>query len=228
MAITKNAQKYHNRMFPEYQSSKKRIFILIALLCFLMGSSVVVSAATVQKMTPGQKIQLTVPKSFESVKWNSSKKKVAIVNKKGVVTAKKAGTTVITAKSGNKTRKFTVKVQKEKLYTIQLKIGNKNYTAKLYKNAATKTLIKKLPMIISMNELNGNEKYFYLPYDLPTNEKLPKRIHTGDLMLFGSDCLVLFYKGFETSYEYTKLGYVVDPTGLEEMLGKRNVTVTIE
>lgn len=47
------------------------------------------------------------------IKWKSSKKKVAAVSKKGVVKAKKAGTTKITAKYGKKKKVWTVKVTKK-------------------------------------------------------------------------------------------------------------------
>ena len=47
------------------------------------------------------------------IKWKTSKKKVAAVSKKGVVKAKKAGTTKITAKYGKKKKVWTVKVTKK-------------------------------------------------------------------------------------------------------------------
>ena len=56
-----------------------------------------------------------------------------------------------------------------------------------------------------MDELNGNEKYYFMPNALPTDPERPGEIHTGDFMLYGSDCLVLFYKNFSSSYSYTRL-----------------------
>ena len=47
-----------------------------------------------------------------------------------------------------------------------------------------------------MSELNGNEKYFYLESALPTVSEQVEEIHAGDLMLYGDDCLVLFYQSF--------------------------------
>jgi hypothetical protein len=79
-----------------------------------------------------------------------------------------------------------------------------------------------------MRELNGNEKYFDLPNNLPTNASNPGTIQTGDLMLYGSNTLVLFYKTFSTSYNYTRLARIDNPSGLATALGSGNITVKFE
>ena len=111
---------------------------------------------------------------------------------------------------------------------LKIKIGTDTFTATLQENATTNALKEKLPMTIDMIELNGNEKYFDLPVVLPTNASNSKTIKTGDLMMYGSSTLVLFYKTFSTSYSYTKLGRVDDPTGLAAALGNGNVSVSFE
>jgi len=79
-----------------------------------------------------------------------------------------------------------------------------------------------------MVELNGNEKYVELSRSLPTAASNPGTIHNGDLMLYGSSTLVLFYKTFSTSYSYTKLGRIYDVTALAATLGTSNVIVSFE
>lgn len=83
-------------------------------------------------------------------------------------------------------------------------------------------------MTVNMIELHGNEKYFDLPRSLPTNASNPGTVQNGDLMLYGSSTLVLFYKTFSTSYSYTRLGRIDDVNGLVAALGSGNVTVTYE
>lgn len=72
---------------------------------------------TKQTIYVGKKLTLkvSVPKKYKSktskIKWSSSNTKVAVVNKKGVVTAKKKGTAVIKAKFYGTTAKCTISVK---------------------------------------------------------------------------------------------------------------------
>ncbi len=111
---------------------------------------------------------------------------------------------------------------------IKITVGSKTFMATLLNNHSAKALKEMLPMTINMIELNNNEKYYDLPNSLPTNSSNPQTIKNGDLMLYGSKTLVLFYKTFSTSYSYTKLGTVDDVTGWATALGSGDVTVTFE
>jgi hypothetical protein len=112
--------------------------------------------------------------------------------------------------------------------TIEIIIGENHFTAILESNAAAKEFKKMLPLTINMKDLNSNEKFFDLSSNLPANASNPRTINSGDLMLWGSNTLVIFYKTFNTSYNYTRLGKIENPSGLSQVLGSRNVTVTLE
>ena len=73
-----------------------------------------------------------------------------------------------------------------------------------------------------MEELNGNEKYIYLASSFPVNATKPKHIEKGDIMLFDSSCIVIFYKSFNTDYEYTRIGHIdnLDNLGKEDIIAR--------
>ena len=106
-----------------------------------------------------------------------------------------------------------------------IKINDKEFLFE-FKDTETANQIKsKLPFTIMMTNLNGNEVYHEFNSDFKTNEKSVNNINTGDIYLYKSDCLVLFYKSFSTSYKYTEVGKLIDPTGLEDIIGTKDVKV---
>lgn len=111
---------------------------------------------------------------------------------------------------------------------MKITIDTTAFTATLYNNPTVTTFKTRLPMTINMRDLNANEKYFDLPNSLPSNASNPASIQTGDLMLYGSNTLVLFYKSFSTSYSYTRLARIDSPSGLAAALGSGNATVKFE
>ena len=109
--------------------------------------------------------------------------------------------------------------------SITIQINGKNFSATLEDNQTARTFAEKLPLEVNMTELNGNEKYFYLDADLPSDSERVGQIHSGDLMLFGSNCVVIFYKDFSTGYSYTRLGKINNAADLAKTLGAGNVHV---
>ena len=135
------------------------------------------------------------------ITWKSSNKKVASVNKKGNVKAKKTGTATITAMAKNKKGKATckIKVQKKqadkgKDSVMNIQVGKKDFKAKLADNSSAKALAKKLaksPITISMQDYGGFEKVGDFGFNLVTNDK---QITTEpeDLVLYEGDQLVQY------------------------------------
>ena len=114
------------------------------------------------------------------------------------------------------------------LDAIKISVNGQTFTATLEDNPTTRAFAEKLPLEADMQELNGNEKYFYLNKNLPSNAARVEKISAGDLMLFGDNCVVIFYKNFSTSYSYTRLGKIENSSALAKVLGNGNVRVKFE
>ena len=98
--------------------------------------------------------------------------------------------------------------KENKMAKIYASLNNEKLEINLEENSTASALVKLLPLDITMNDLNKNEKYAYLDKSLPTNTYSPKHIEAGDVMLFGDNCLVIFYESFDTSYSYSKIGHI--------------------
>ena len=110
-------------------------------------------------------------------------------------------------------------VKEKSTIPVEISIEQNSFSAQLYNNSSSKAIIDMLP-------INGNEKYYYLSNSIPTDAYKVQYIHKGDIMLYGSNCIVIFYEDFETSYSYTPIGFLEDCENLKEILGDENVEVT--
>lgn len=109
---------------------------------------------------------------------------------------------------------------------IKIEIGGRKFAATLFDNATTQALKSRFPLKLDMVELNANEKYADLPVSLPAKASNPGIIKAGDIMLYGTSTLVIFYETFNTRYAYTKIGRIENTAGLKEALGSGDVAVT--
>lgn len=110
--------------------------------------------------------------------------------------------------------------------TMKMTVNGKDFEIVLEDNASAAALKELMPLTLEMSELNGNEKYNYLDTELPSASVKVGKINEGDIMLYGNNCLVVFYESFSTPYSYTKIGHISDTTELADTLGKGGVTVS--
>lgn len=97
--------------------------------------------------------------------------------------------------------------------------GKHRFPMTLQDNPAARAFAQLLPLSLDMPDLNDNEKHVRLPRSLPGQATRPGTIRTGDVMLYGNDTLVVFYKTFPSNYSYTRIGRVTNVEGLVEALG---------
>ena len=111
---------------------------------------------------------------------------------------------------------------------IIISAGGETFPARFQDNPAARDLIAMMPLTITMQDLNRNEKYFRLesPLPAPSTER-PGVINAGEIMLWSGNTLVLFYKTFSNSYGgYVRLGYIENPGRLAAVIGPGNVEIT--
>lgn len=123
-------------------------------------------------------------------------------------------------------KEYPEPIEDDGLTHIIVNVNGKSFDAILYDTKAATQFAQMMPITMDMSELNGNEKYYYMNKSLTTSTERIGTIHEGDLLMWGSNCMVLFYDTFNTSYSYTKIGYITDTTGLKEAVGNDDVTVT--
>lgn len=104
-------------------------------------------------------------------------------------------------------------------------VGDRRFAITLTDDAAARAFAARLPLTLDMRELDGNEKHADLPDTLPANPSRPGTIRNGDLMLYGTNTVVVFYATFTSSYSYTRLGRVDDPADLPRALGRGGARV---
>ena len=107
-----------------------------------------------------------------------------------------------------------------------IKINDKEFEFEFKDTEVANQIKSKLPFTVKMTNLNGNEVYYQFSGESFTpNHKAVGTINMGDIYLYQSNYLVLFYKTFSTSYSYTELGKLKDPTDLDTLIGSNNVEV---
>lgn len=139
--------------------SKKTMafFLILAMLTLTCTTKHTVNAGNVYlnyswyMITAGSSFDLKVMGTSKKVKWSSSNKKIASVNKKGKVTAKKAGKVTITAKVSRKKYKCKVTVKK-----------NPNYQVKTFSGRALNVSELKLDINKAAYDMSGKSDAVYI------------------------------------------------------------------
>lgn len=116
---------------------------------------------------------------------------------------------------------------KPERYKMKLTIGNKSFTATLDVNASADAFRAQLPLTLDMTDYGGFEKIYKLDVKLPYNDKLEESLGLGDIMLYQSNTIVLFYDN-HGGLSYSRIGKIDNTLGLREALGTGNVTVKWE
>ena len=116
--------------------------------------------------------------------------------------------------------------ERKKESTMWMTVNERRFAITLADSDTARAFAAQLPLTLHMEELNGNEKHARLPAPLPEKAIRPGTIRSGDLMLYGTDTLVVFYSTFGSPYAYTRIGRVDDPAGLARAVGTQSAQIT--
>ncbi len=149
----------------------------------------------------------------------------------------KAATDESPDKSASYTQPFTAQVtesesktyetEKGEKMNITIRINGRAFSATLENNAAAKELyeiIRTEGLSVDMSDYSGFEKVGALGRTLTSDDKYIKAA-AGDIMLYQSNQIVMFYGS--NSWSYTKLGRINDLSGWRDALGSGSVTAEI-
>ena len=106
-----------------------------------------------------------------------------------------------------------------------IKINDKEFEFEFKDTEVANQIKSKLPFTVKMTNLNGNEVYYQFSESFTPNHKAVGTINMGDIYLYQSNYLVLFYKTFTTSYSYTEIGKLKDATGLDTIIGSSDIEI---
>ena len=117
----------------------------------------------------------------------------------------------------------------EETYTMKMKINDTDVKVSWENNDSVKALSELASqgdVTIEMNAYGGFEQVGPIGTTLPSNDTSIKT-HAGDIMLYTSDHMVIFYGS--NSWSYTRLGRITDKSAseLKSLLSGRGITVTI-
>ena len=117
----------------------------------------------------------------------------------------------------------------EEAFTMRMKINDTDVNVAWENNDSVKALAKLTSaeqVTIQLNAYGGFEQVGPIGTTLPSNDTSIKT-KAGDIMLYTSDQMVIFYGS--NSWSYTRLGSITDKSSseLRELLGGNSVTVTI-
>lgn len=104
---------------------------------------------------------------------------------------------------------------------ITVTIGGTEYTAQFDNNAAAREVAELFPLSVDMKEWAGNNEY-YAGLGKTINGTAPAAtaITAGDIMLYSSRSLVIFYDSSENTAGYVKLGHISGSKNLKTALDK--------
>lgn len=115
----------------------------------------------------------------------------------------------------------------EALPNLQVTFNDAEYTMVYYPSTTAEYLVNQIPSLSMLMppsyDMDGLYKYYDMPRPAPANEEEITSVSAGEVLMDGTDRLILYYQDAEITGSYTRVGYFTDTTGLAEALGDGDV-----
>ncbi len=122
----------------------------------------------------------------------------------------------------------TMRDQKETEMTLTLSINHETFPVTWENNNTVQSLKTKLTdqaLTVNLSAYGGFEQVGSLGFTLPSQDQ-QLRATSGDIMLYNSNNIVLFFGS--NSWSYTKLGHIdLSQSELDKLLNQDNVSITL-
>lgn len=108
-------------------------------------------------------------------------------------------------------------------------IGGSDFTIQLHDNDTVRDMAARSPIELTVEDYGGKEKAGTLPFRPITNGMTPSYIHKGEIYVYGSNSLVIFYHSEPNGFGgYTPVGVLENPDVLDAFIGSGKETLTID
>ena len=208
-------------------SSGRMIFSAALALAFALTSGAILWSCAPAEETSESSVAAKEELRAEAEASQSASSSSAPSDRSGDPVREESGV----VSEGRDDKGISAPIAQDEVKTNMLKtmdINGATFSVQLADNDTAHAFAARLPVELSMEELNGNEKYCYLDEPLPSNAEAIGHIEAGDVMLYGDSCIVVFYDSYDTSYSYTRIGAVENPEDLAAAVGSGPIDVRFE
>lgn len=116
---------------------------------------------------------------------------------------------------------------KDDEFAVNITVNGIAFEACIYNTPAGRAFAAMMPLKVLMSGESG-ERSCTLNKSLPALTSKTDTIAAGEIMLFGTDNLLIFCRNTDARYSYTEIGYIRDPSRLSTAFGNGEVTVAFE
>ncbi len=123
------------------------------------------------------------------------------------------------------------RLDEKELFNLYSIVNGQELKAILYNTETNRRLVSEIQrnpwLQLSCYDVDGTYKYYDLPRNYPTNTETIQSVKAGEILMDGSDRILLYYQDAELNGEYTKIGYFEDAARAAEAIGIEDIQLGV-